>query len=204
MNIILFGPPGSGKGTQTQLLSEAYNIPRIVTGDILRQKAKESTEIANLLKAGDFVPDEMICELVCEKLKASAQKGYLLDGFPRTLHQAKYLENMGITPDIMIVLTVPDQELVRRLGGRRLHPGSGRTYHIDTLPPKEAGKDDITGEPLIIRSDDQVESIKNRLKIYHSTTYPIIEHYQSLIKVVALDGEQSPQKVFEAIKAEIA
>lgn len=203
MKIILFGPPGSGKGTQTQLLVDRYDIPRIVTGEILRAKAKHSSALHDLLESGDLVPDEMICKIVKERLEQDdCQKGYILDGFPRTVAQAEYLHSLGVKLDLMVVLKVADEDLLKRLGGRRVHEASGRVYNIHTSAPKVDGKDDITGEPLMVREDDKPESIKHRLEVYHKTTEPVHAYYRNTdIKLVELDGAQSQTKIFFEIKA---
>lgn len=203
MKIILFGPPGSGKGTQTQRLIQAYKLPKIVTGDILRAKAKTDPQLQALLGSGDLVPDEMICEMVCERLsKPDCRRGYILDGFPRTVKQAEYLREYGVEVDIMFVLKVSDRELLKRLGGRQIHEASGRVYNIHSCPPKEPGKDDETGEPLITRKDDTEKAIKHRLEVYHRATEPVVNFYQtSSIPVVIVDGEQTPGKLFSEIQA---
>jgi|AntRauTorckE5430_2_1112549.scaffolds.fasta_scaffold00597_3 adenylate kinase len=205
MKIIIFGPPGSGKGTQTELLTKKYHIPRIVTGEILRAKAKSSKSLRDLLEAGDLVPDEMISEIVKTRLsKSDCQSGYILDGFPRTLAQAKYLESINVVPDMMIVLQVSDEIVKKRLGGRRVHESSGRVYNIHSHPPKHDGVDDITSEPLVIREDDKFSSIRHRLKVYHHTTELVVSYYEnSQTQVVQLDGEQSAENLFLTIGEKI-
>lgn len=201
MKIILFGPPGSGKGTQAEMLINTYSLPRIVTGDILREKAKISKVLHDLMGSGNLVPDDMICEIVKERLAESdCKNGYILDGFPRTVPQAEYLHDMGIIPNVIFNLKVKDEVIVKRLSGRRTHEKSGRIYNIYTSPPQNEGKDDITGEPLMIRRDDTPESVLNRLKVYQQSTAPVIGYYQySDTKVVELDGNQDPKKVFKII-----
>lgn len=201
MKIMIFGPPGSGKGTQTELLVKKFNLPRIVTGDIVREKAKTSKEIADLLASGRFAPESMINEFVKERLESKdCQNGYILDGYPRNITQAKFLNDMGVKLDAMIILKVADEVIIDRLSGRMIHEGSGRIYNIHSNPPKEEGKDDITGEPLIIRADDRPKSIKNRLDVYRKQTEPVIDYYRNTdTKIIELDGDQKPKVVFEQL-----
>ncbi len=183
MRLILLGGPGAGKGTQSTFIIERYNIPQISTGDMLRAEIRAGTEIgrqaALLMDQGNLVPDELIIDLVNARIQElDCLKGYLLDGFPRTIAQADALRSNNIKIDAVIEISVDDDEIVRRISGRRTHPGSGRTYHLDYNPPKKAGVDDVTGEPLIQRSDDAEETVRNRLAIYHEQTEPLVSYYR--------------------------
>lgn len=197
MRIILLGPPGSGKGTQAQFIRDRYGILQISTGDILRQKAEEQTasglELKNLMALGNLIPDETIITIVKDRLQQKdCEKGYLLDGFPRTLKQAEALTMNKIVFDLVVELVASDDEIVRRLGGRWVHPGSGRVYHVDHQPPAKPGVDDETGEPLIQRDDDKEEIIRKRLKIYHEQTAPVAGYY---LRLAALKGKPQYIKV---------
>ena len=182
MRIILLGGPGAGKGTQANIIKEKYNIPQISTGDMLRAAVKAGTplglEAKKVMDAGGLVSDEIIMGLIKERLaQDDCANGYLFDGFPRTIPQADALREQGIAVDAVVEIDVPDEEIVKRMSGRRVHPGSGRTYHVVFNPPREEGKDDVTGEPLIQRDDDQEETVRQRLKVYHEQTEPLIEYY---------------------------
>ena len=202
MRIILLGPPGAGKGTQAQAICDRYGIPQISTGDMLRAAVKEGTDLGKQAKAimdeGGLVSDDIIMGLIKDRLaQPDCANGYLLDGFPRTIAQADSLKDAGIHIDAVVEIRVPDEEIVRRLAGRRVHPDSGRTYHVEFNPPKEQGKDDVTGEPLIQRDDDQEETIRKRLATYHEQTQPLVEYYSKWAeaggsdapKYVAVDGQ---------------
>ncbi len=183
MRIILLGGPGAGKGTQANFIKERYDIPQISTGDMLRAHVKAGTELGKAAKKimdeGGLVSDDIIMGMVKERIKEDdCKNGYLFDGFPRTIPQAEALKEAGIPIDAVVEIDVPDEEIVKRMSGRRVHPASGRTYHIVFNPPKEEGKDDVTGEPLIQRDDDKEETVLARLKIYHDQTEPLIEFYQ--------------------------
>lgn len=182
MKIILLGPPGAGKGTQANHIREAFHIPQISTGDMLRAAVKAGTELGlkakKIMDAGDLVSDDIILGLVRERVRqADCASGYMFDGFPRTLAQADGMKAAGIDVEYVVELRVPDEEIVRRMGGRRVHPGSGRTYHVLFNPPRTAGQDDVTGEPLIQRDDDVEETVRKRLQVYHSQTAPLIKYY---------------------------
>jgi adenylate kinase len=184
MRILLLGMPGAGKGTQAQFLIERYGIPQISTGDMLRSAVKAGSPLGKQARAfmdkGALVPDDIVIGLVRERAaQADCQKGYILDGFPRTLPQAEALRRAGIGLDHVVEFDVGDDEILRRLSGRRVHPGSGRTYHVDFAPPKVAGKDDVTGEPLVQRPDDREETVKNRIVTYHAQTKPLVDYYVS-------------------------
>lgn len=183
MRIILLGPPGSGKGTQAQLLIARLNIPQISTGDMLRAAVKSGSELGmkaeKIMRAGGLVPDKLIIDLVKKRvLEYDCKPGFLFDGFPRTLVQAQSLIESGITIDQVVHISVPSDEIIRRLVGRRTHPASGRVYHIIHNPPKKEGFDDQTGEPLVQREDDQEETIKKRLSAYSKQTEPLIAFYK--------------------------
>lgn len=182
MRIILLGGPGSGKGTQSQYITEKFGIPQISTGDMLRAAVKEGTELGKeaqkVMSAGGLVSDDLILGLVKERIaKPDCANGFLFDGFPRTIPQAEGLDALGIEVDAVVEIDVDDEEIVRRMGGRRVHLDSGRTYHIVFNPPKTEGLDDVTGEPLIQRADDQEETVRERLNIYHDQTAPLIGFY---------------------------
>ena len=182
MKLILLGGPGAGKGTQAAFITEKFGIPQISTGDMLRTAVKAGTTMGlaakQVMDAGGLVSDDIILGLVAERLKQpDCAKGFLFDGFPRTLPQAEALRAHGIELDYVLEIDVSDEEIIRRMSGRRVHPGSGRTYHLVFNPPKVAGRDDVTGEPLIQRDDDKEETVRKRLSVYHSQTKPLIEYY---------------------------
>lgn len=182
MRIILLGGPGAGKGTQANFIKEKYSIPQISTGDMLRAAVKEGTplgvEAKKIMDAGGLVSDDIILGLVKERLaQADCQNGFLFDGFPRTLVQAEALKTEGIDIDAVVEIDVDDEEIVKRMSGRRVHPASGRTYHVVFNPPREEGKDDETGEALVQRDDDQEETVRQRLKVYHDQTEPLVGYY---------------------------
>ncbi|GGI75975.1 adenylate kinase [Shewanella gelidii] len=195
MRIILLGAPGAGKGTQAQFIMEKYGIPQISTGDMLRAAVKAGTELGleakKVMDAGQLVSDELIIGLVKERIaQADCEKGYLLDGFPRTIPQADAMAANGIVIDHVIEIDVPDEQIVNRMSGRRVHSGSGRVYHIVYNPPKVEGKDDVTGEDLSIRPDDEESTVRKRLAIYHEQTEPLVNYYGA----VAAKGETSYSK----------
>jgi len=182
MRVILLGGPGAGKGTQANFIKERYNIPQISTGDMLRAAVKAGTplgvEAKKVMDAGGLVSDDIILGLVDERIKdPDCANGYLFDGFPRTLAQADALKDKGVSIDAVVEIDVDDNEIIRRMSGRRVHLASGRTYHLVFNPPKEEGKDDETGEPLIQRDDDKEETVRERLSVYHDQTEPLIEYY---------------------------
>jgi adenylate kinase len=183
MRIILLGAPGAGKGTQAQFMMDKYGIPQISTGDMLRAAAKAGTELGlkakELMDAGQLVSDELIIGLVKERIaQDDCAKGFLLDGFPRTIPQADAMKAAGVIIDFVLEFDVPDEEIVKRMAGRRVHSGSGRTYHIVYNPPKVEGKDDVTGDDLVIRPDDEEATVRKRLEIYHAQTAPLVSYYQ--------------------------
>lgn len=184
MRLILLGGPGAGKGTQANYIKDKYQIPQISTGDMLRAAIKAGSDLGKKAKgymdSGGLVPDEVIIGLVKERIKeADCQKGFLFDGFPRTIPQADAMKDAGVPLDAVVDINVPDTEIIKRMSGRRVHLASGRTYHITFNPPKEEGKDDVTGEALIQRDDDQEETVRNRLDVYHAQTEPLIDYYKS-------------------------
>lgn len=184
MRLILLGAPGAGKGTQAQFICEKFGIPQISTGDMLRAAIKAGTpvgvEAKKVMDAGSLMSDEIIIGLVKERLLLEDCKaGYLFDGFPRTIPQAEALRSAGVVLDFVLEIDVADSEIVERMSGRRVHLASGRSYHVRFNPPKVEGKDDVTGETLIQRDDDQEETVKKRLQIYHSQTKPLIEFYST-------------------------
>lgn len=182
MRFILLGPPGAGKGTQASFVTQKYGIPQISTGDMLRAAIKAGSETGmkakKLMDAGQLVPDDVILDLVKNRIEQpDCAGGFLFDGFPRTLAQAEAMKDAGLHIDYVIEIAVPDEEIIQRMSGRRVHPASGRTYHVKFNPPKVADTDDLTGEPLILRQDDQPETVKERLHVYHAQTQPLIEYY---------------------------
>jgi adenylate kinase len=184
MRVILLGGPGAGKGTQANYMKEKYGIPQISTGDMLRAAVKAGTpmgvEAKKVMDAGGLVSDEIILGLIDERLKQDdCKNGYLFDGFPRTLAQADALKDKGVMVDAVVEIDVDDGEIIKRMSGRRVHMDSGRTYHVVFNPPKEEGKDDETGEPLIQRDDDQEETVRARLGVYHDQTEPLINYYST-------------------------
>ena len=184
MRLILIGGPGAGKGTQANFVKDKFQIPQISTGDMLRAALKAGTELGKKAKgymdSGALVPDEVIIGLVKERIKeADCEKGFLFDGFPRTIPQADALKDAGVAIDAVVDIDVPDEEIIKRMSGRRVHLASGRTYHIIFNPPKEEGKDDVTGEDLIQRDDDQKETVRKRLDVYHAQTEPLIDYYKT-------------------------
>jgi len=182
MKLILLGGPGAGKGTQAAFVTEKYGIPQISTGDMLRAAVKAATPMGlaakKVMDAGGLVSDEIILGLIGERLtRPDCAKGFLFDGFPRTIPQAEALRAKGVELDYVLEIDVSDEEIIKRMSGRRVHLGSGRTYHIVFNPPKVEGKDDVTGEPLIQRDDDKEETVRKRLAVYHSQTMPLIDYY---------------------------
>ena len=184
MRLILLGAPGAGKGTQAQFICEKFAIPQISTGDMLRAAVKAGTELGvaakKIMDAGGLVSDDIIISLVKDRLtQADCSKGYLFDGFPRTIPQAQAMKDAGVPIDYVLEIDVPFDAIIDRMSGRRVHPASGRTYHIKFNPPKVAGKDDVTGDDLIQRDDDKEETVRKRLQVYDDQTRPLIEYYSS-------------------------
>ncbi len=209
MRIMLLGAPGAGKGTQAQFIMEKYGVPQISTGDMLRAAVKAGTplglEAKKVMDAGQLVSDELIIGLVKERVaQDDCAKGFLLDGFPRTIPQADAMASSGIEIDHVIEIDVPDEEIVKRMSGRRVHPNSGRVYHLVYNPPKVEGKDDVTGEDLVIRPDDEEGTVRKRLGIYHEQTKPLVDYYGKVaatgkLTYTKFDGTQSVAAVSEAI-----
>lgn len=182
MRLILLGPPGAGKGTQASFIKERFGIPQISTGDMLRAAVREGTplglEAKKVMDSGGLVSDDIIIGLVKDRLtQDDCANGYMFDGFPRTIPQADAMKDAKVALDVVLVIEVDDSEIVERMSGRRVHPASGRTYHVKYNPPKVAGKDDVTGEDLILRDDDREETVKKRLEVYHAQTKPLVEYY---------------------------
>ena len=198
MRIILLGGPGAGKGTQANYIKDKYSVPQISTGDMLRAAVKEGTplgiEAKKVMDAGGLVSDDIILGLVKERIaQDDCANGFLFDGFPRTLAQAEALKAQAVDIDAVVEIDVDDEEIIKRMSGRRVHPASGRTYHIVFNPPKQEGKDDQTGEPLVQRDDDQEDTVRARLKVYHDQTEPLIDFYSKeadagSVKYVKIDG----------------
>ncbi len=187
MRVILLGPPGAGKGTQAQFICEKYGIPQISTGDMLRAAVKAETEMGLQVKAvmdsGGLVSDEIIIGIVKERIaEADCAKGFLFDGFPRTIPQAEALQAAGVAIDTVLEISVDDEEIVTRMSGRRVHEASGRVYHVVFNPPKQEGVDDETGDALLQREDDKEETVRHRLNVYHEQTKPLVGFYQALAK----------------------
>ncbi|TRW50114.1 adenylate kinase [Aliidiomarina halalkaliphila] len=210
MRIILLGAPGAGKGTQAQFLMKRFNIPQISTGDMLRAAIKAGTELGKKAKevmdAGQLVSDDIMIGLVQERVSESdCENGFLLDGFPRTIPQADAMQEAGIDVDVVLEFDVADDVIVKRMAGRRVHPGSGRVYHVDHNPPKVEGKDDVTGDDLVIREDDKEATVRKRLAIYHEQTKPLVSYYQSLaeqgvVKYHKVDGTRKVEEVTTELK----
>lgn len=213
MRIIFLGPPGAGKGTQAKRIEQSYHIPQISTGDMLRAavqaKSPLGEQVNKIMESGAYVPDDIMIALVKERIAMpDCAEGFLLDGFPRTLPQAQALEQSGIQIDYVINLQVEDATIIDRMSGRLLHPASGRIYHLKYNPPKIPGQDDITGEPLIHRKDDEEETVRKRLKIYRDQTSPLIEYYQDQKKkhsatpiYASISGVGEVDKVWARIEA---
>lgn len=217
MRLILLGPPGAGKGTQAAIICKQFGIPQISTGDMLRAAVKAGTPLGQqaqtIMAAGGLVSDEIIIGLVRERLQAAdCAKGYLLDGFPRTIPQAEAMKANGIRIDHVLEIDVADEEIIQRMSGRRVHPGSGRTYHVRFNPPKVEGRDDVSGEPLIQREDDKEETVRKRLEVYRAQTLPLVAYYKHWAasgdamapKYAYVAGvgavEEISQKIFAALK----
>ena len=207
MNVILLGAPGAGKGTQASFLNNEYQIPQISTGDMLRAAVSNKTELGisakNFMDEGKLVPDSLIINLVKERIShEDCKNGFMLDGFPRTINQAKAIDDAKIQIDYVVSISVPDEVIIERLSGRRVHPASGRTYHIKFNPPKNDNKDDVTNEDLIIRDDDKKETIMTRLKNYHEATKPLEDYYKkkSNLNFINIDGTLPIESINQFLK----
>ena len=218
MRLILLGPPGAGKGTQANYIKDHCGIPQISTGDMLRAAVKAGTplglEAKKVMDAGGLVSDDIIINLVKERLtQADCKAGYLFDGFPRTIPQAQAMKDASVGLDVVLELQVPDADIINRMSGRRVHVASGRTYHVTFNPPKQAGVDDETGEPLIQRDDDKEETVRKRLEVYHAQTRPLVDFYSQWAasgdaaapKMVSISGvgsvDEITQRVMKALGA---
>ena len=210
---MLLGPPGGGKGTQAKFIQETLSIPQISTGDMLRENVKNDTSLGREAKGcmnrGELVPDDIILNMMRERLQQSnCDNGYILDGFPRTIPQAEGLDlllsHINQELDLAILLNLKDDIIVKRMGGRRVHPDSGRVYHIEYNPPKIDSKDDVTGEDLIIRSDDQEKTVRRRLEVYHYQTSPLIEYYDKKSLLSKIDANGSINTIKNRIKDAIS
>jgi len=217
MRLILLGAPGAGKGTQAAFIAGKFGIPQISTGDMLRAAVKAGTALGlqarRYMDSGALVPDEVIIGLVKERIRQpDCARGFLFDGFPRTIPQADAMKQAGVDLDYVVEIDVDDAEIIQRLSGRRVHPASGRTYHVAFNPPKIEGRDDLTGEPLVQRDDDREETVGKRLEVYHSQTRPLIDYYRKWAqsgapgapKYVTIPGigsmDQIRDQIFAALK----
>ena len=215
MRVILLGAPGAGKGTQAGFITKKFAIPQISTGDMLRAAVKAESplglKVKNVMATGGLVSDDIIIDLIKERIQADdCANGFLFDGFPRTIPQAEALREAGVEIDHVIEIAVEDEEIVSRIAGRRMHPATGRTYHIEHNPPKVAGKDDETAEDLIQREDDKEETVRHRLSVYHSQTKPLVAFYQDLAavngtpKYSAIAGVGSVEQITAKVMAALA
>lgn len=210
MRIILLGAPGAGKGTQARYITEKFSIPQISTGDMLRAAVKAGSplgqQVKSVMESGGLVTDEIIIALVKERItQDDCANGFLFDGFPRTIPQAQALVDAGVSIDVVLEIAVPDEEIVNRLSGRRVHPDSGRVYHIQHNPPKQEGVDDVSGEALIQRDDDKEETVRKRLQVYHDQTEPLVGFYETLsqsgsgLRFVTVSGVGSIDEITAAL-----
>lgn len=213
LNLILFGPPGAGKGTQAARLQEDFRLPYVATGDILRAAVKEGTDLGvqakSFMDAGELVPDELVIDLIVDRIGADdARDGFILDGFPRNRAQADALgaafERLGRRITAVLLIDVPDEDLVRRISGRRVSVKTGRPYHVETDPPKHEGRCDVDGSRLVQRDDDKPEVVKKRLEVYHAETEPLVSYYDELGLLRRIDGTRSPTEVHDHVRAVLA
>ena len=214
MNILLLGAPGAGKGTQAALLNKQFGIPQISTGDMLREAVQNKSDLGlkakSFMDRGELVPDNLIIDLVKQRIiKKDCSQGFMLDGFPRTLSQAKALDEAQVKINYVVAIEVPDEVIIERLSGRRVHPASGRTYHVQFNPPKNANKDDITNEELIIRDDDKEETVISRLANYNKSTKPLISFYQDKsatheLNFISIDGTANIDSINILLRKSIA
>jgi adenylate kinase len=213
LNLILFGPPGAGKGTQAARLQEDFRLPYVATGDILRAAVKEGTELGQKAKpymdAGKLVPDDLLIDLIVDRISADdARDGFILDGFPRTRAQADALgegfDRLGRRITAVLLFDVPDDELIRRISGRRVSVKTGRVYHVESDPPKHEGRCDVDGSRLVQRDDDKPEVVKRRLEEYHEKTEPLVAYYDERGLLRRIDGTRSPTEVHDHVRAVLA
>jgi adenylate kinase len=213
LNLILFGPPGAGKGTQAARLQEDFRLPYVATGDILRAAVKDGTELGQAAKrymdAGELVPDDLVIDLIVDRIGAEdARDGFILDGFPRTRAQADALgeafDKLGRRITAVLLIDVPDEDLVRRISGRRVSVKTGRPYHVETDPPKHEGRCDVDGSRLVQRDDDKPEVVEKRLEVYHAETEPLVAYYDERGLLRRVDGTRSPTEVHDHIRAVLA
>lgn len=212
MRIILLGAPGAGKGTQAKFITEKLGIPQISTGDMLRAAVKAQSplglQVGQVMASGGLVTDEIIIALVKERIEQpDCKNGFLFDGFPRTIPQAQAMVEAGVAIDVVLEIDVPDEEIVKRLSGRRVHPGSGRVYHVDFNPPKVANQDDETGEELVQREDDHEDTVRKRLSVYHEQTEPLVKFYSDIaksgasVRVLKVNGVAAVDRIKQDIAA---
>lgn len=214
MRLILLGPPGAGKGTQAQYICDEYGIPQISTGDMLRSAVKAGTplgrKVKSVMDSGGLVSDDIIVALVQERITQSdCGNGFLFDGFPRTIPQAEAMVDAKVDLDVVLEIHVPDEEIIRRLSGRRVHPPSGRVYHVAFNPPKREGVDDETGDELVQRDDDKEETVRHRLQVYHDQTFPLVAFYKqrskvSRVRYVRVEGLGSVEEIKRAVLEALA
>ncbi len=213
LNLILFGPPGAGKGTQAARLQEDFRLPYVATGDILRAAVKDGTELGlkakGFMDAGELVPDELVIDLIVHRVgEGDARDGFILDGFPRTRAQADALgaafDGLGRRITAVLLIDVPDEDLVRRISGRRVSVKTGRPYHVETDPPKHEGRCDVDGSRLVQRDDDKPEVVQKRLQVYHDETEPLVGYYDERGLLRRIDGTRSPTEVHDHVRAVLA
>jgi adenylate kinase len=213
LNLILFGPPGAGKGTQAARLQEDFRLPYVATGDILRAAVKDGTELGQKAKrfvdAGELVPDDLVIDLIVDRIGADdARDGFILDGFPRTRAQADALgeafDELGRRITAVLLFDVPDEDLVRRISGRRVSVKTGRVYHVESDPPKHEGRCDVDGSRLVQRDDDKPEVVQKRLEVYHAETEPLVSYYDERGLLRRIDGTRSPTEVHDHVRAVLA
>ena len=208
MKLILLGAPGAGKGTQAEVISQHLGIPTISTGNIIREALKSGTEMGlkakAYIEAGQLVPDEVVIGIVRDRLqKDDCKDGFILDGFPRTIPQAEALDRMGITIDHVVDINVPDEVITRRVSGRRVCPGCGNSYHVETKKPQQEGVCDRCGNTLVQRKDDEPKTVEERLRVYHEQTEPLRDYYAAAGKLLVMDGQQGIQEIAEQTLAKL-
>ena len=210
MNLILLGMPGAGKGTQAELIQKDFDIANISTGAMMREVSRSEGELANkvqtYLSSGTLVPNDIIVEMLVQRISEDdCKKGFLLDGFPRNLDQGKALDSANVSIDLVLYLSISEDEIINRMSGRRVHPSSGRSYHVIHNPPQKKGFDDITGEALIQREDDAPEVIKKRLDVYFNETEPLLDFYRNKnLKFIEIDASKSLEEVTKSIRQSIS